>query len=771
MNEPANDQRVRLWHDSSLSPGERARALLAEMTLPEKLAQLGSAWPGSAEISGDVAPMQDVFADGSSRSDGASEHGIGHLTRVFGTGPVSAAAGVDRLLALQREIVERTRLGIPALVHEECLTGFTTLGATVYPTALAWAATFDPALVERMSRAIGADMRAVGVHQGLAPVLDVVRDYRWGRVEETLGEDPYLAGILGAAYVRGLQDSGVVATLKHFAGYSASRAARNHAPVSIGPRELRDVILPPFEMAVREGGAGSVMNAYVDLDGVPAAANTALLTGILRQEWGFEGVVVSDYWAIAFLETMHRVADGTGAAGALALRAGIDVELPQTLCYGDELLKMVQEGEVSEELVDRSVLRLLRQKAEQGLLDAGWTPRAEPVDLDSPGNRAIARDIAERSVVLLANDGALPLAASASTIAVVGPCADDPLALMGCYSFPNHVLPRYPGLGIGVAASSFAEALRNELPGATIAVHPGCPISEVDRSGFGAAVAAARESDVCIAVVGDRAGMFGHGTSGEGCDAEDLNLPGVQGELVQALLATATPVVLVVISGRPYALGRYTGSAAMIQAFMPGEEGGGAIAGVVSGRITPSGRLPVQIPRSPGSVTTYLQPPLGGNSAGISNLDPAPLFPFGHGISYTAFAYSEAALSDSAIPTDGTVEVSVRVRNTGDRAGAETVQLYLHHTRAQVTRPVRELAGFTRVALAPGDSARVSFTLHADRTGFTGIDMHRIVEPGTIEIFVGRSATDLPCTVSVELTGPRRIIGHDRILVTPVRID
>jgi beta-xylosidase len=237
------------------------------------------------------------------------------------------------------------------------------------------------------------------------------------------------------------------------------------------------------------------------------------------------------------------------------------------------------------------------------------------------------------------------------------------------------------------------------------------------------------------------------------------------------LLATGTPVVLVVISGRPYALGRYTESAAMIQAFMPGEEGGGAIAGVLSGRITPSGRLPVQIPRSPGSVTTYLQPPLGGNSAGISNLDPTPLFPFGHGISYTAFAYSEVALSDSAIPTDGAVEVSVMVRNTGDRDGVETVQLYLHHTRAQTTRPVRELAGFTRVALPPGDSARVLFTLHADRTGFTGIDLQRIVEPGTIEIFVGRSATDLPCTESIELTGPRRVIGHDRVLVTPVRID
>lgn len=755
------------WHDETLTPDERARALLAEMTLAEKLAQLGSVWPGNDEISGNVAPMQDVFAAGSDGFEHARKHGIGHLTRIFGTKPVTAAEGAQRVAALQRELIEQTRLGVPAIVHEECLTGFTTLGATVYPTALAWAATFDPALVERMSGAIGADMHAVGVHQGLSPVLDVVRDYRWGRVEETLGEDPYLVGVLGTAYVRGLQSSGVIATLKHFAGYSASRAARNHAPVSIGPRELRDVILPPFEMAVREGGARSVMNAYVDLDGVPAAANTELLTGILREEWGFEGVVVSDYWAIAFLQSMHRVAASPGSAGALALRAGIDVELPDALCYGPDLIESIGAGEVSEELVDRAALRLLRQKAELGLLDAGWTPRAEPVDLDSPGNRAIARDLAERSIVLLANDGVLPLAAP-PRIAVVGPCADDPLALMGCYSFPNHVLPRHPGLGIGVAAPTLAQALRDELPDATIRLQPGCPIREADRSGFADAVAAAQDSDVCIAVVGDRAGMFGHGTSGEGCDAEDLTLPGVQGELVAALLATGKPVVLVVISGRPYALGSYTGAAAMIQAFMPGEEGGGALAGVLSGRVAPSGRLPVQIPRSPGSATTYLQPPLGANSEGISNLDPTALFPFGHGLSYTTFEYSALALSDTEIATDAAVEISVTVRNTGERAGDEVVQLYLHRTHAETVRPLKELAGFTRLTLEPGAAKRMTFTLHADRTGYTGVDLRRIVEPGSVEIFVGRSATDLPCAATLRLTGPRREIGHDRVLTTPV---
>ncbi|MGW4397838.1 beta-xylosidase/alpha-l-arabinosidase [Amycolatopsis nivea] len=762
------------WHDRTLSPAERADALLAGMTLEEKVAQLGSAWPGNQEISGNVAPMQDVFARGEVPFEQVRADGIGHLTRPFGTAPVSAADGVARIAALQREIVSETRLGIPAIVHEECLTGFTTLGATVYPTALAWAATFDPGLVERMAAAIAEDMRAVGVHQGLSPVLDVVRDYRWGRTEETLGEDPYLVGMLGTAYVRGLEKAGIIATLKHFAGYSASRAARNHAPVSIGPRELRDVVLPPFEMAVRDGGARSVMNSYSDLDGVPAAASEALLTTILREEWGFDGVVVSDYWAVAFLASMHRVAVSAGAAGALALAAGIDVELPDTLCYSKELTELVRSGEVPEALVDRAANRLLRQKAELGLLDADWVPRAEPVDLDSPRNRALAREIAEKSVVLLANDGTLPLSAreSAGKIALVGPCADDPLVFLGCYSYPNHVLPRHPEFGLGVRVPSLADALRIELPAAEIALHQGCPILDEDRSGIAAAASAAEAADVCVAVVGDRAGMFGLGTSGEGCDAPDLSLPGVQDELLDALLATGTPVVVVVVSGRPYALGRHAGrAAALVQAFLPGEEGGGAVAGILSGRTAPSGKLPVQVPRVPGgSPGTYLAPPLGRDSAGISNLDPTPLFPFGHGLSYTTFAYSDLRLSSSEIPTDGELSISVTVRNTGERAAEEIVQLYLNDVHAQVTRPVRQLAGFARVPLEAGRAARVTFALHADRTSFTGLDLRRIVEPGTIEVLAGPSAGDLPCTGRFELTGPVREAGHDRVLVTPVSI-
>ena len=409
---PAHDPASTPWRDTSLSVSARVELLLAEMTLEEKVAQLGSRWVGNdmeAERHAEqgpttetfnVAPLQDVFAAGGSVSlEDASRHGLGHLTRVFGSYPVTVAEGTAELVRQHRVVLDGTRLGIPALVHEECLTGFTTFGATVYPAAIAWGATFDPDLVERMAAAIGRDLAAVGVHQGLSPVLDVARDYRWGRVEETIGEDPYLVAMLGSAYVRGLQSAGVIATLKHFAGYSASRAGRNHGPVSMGQRELLDVILPTFETAVATAGAGSVMNSYADVDGVPAGASSWLLTDVLRDEWGFDGTVVSDYWAVAFLATMHRVAVDTDAAGAKALAAGIDVELPDTICFSQGLVDRVNNGELAEELVDRAARRLLTQKVRLGLLDPDWTPESSvlnrDVDLDSADNRSLAREMAE----------------------------------------------------------------------------------------------------------------------------------------------------------------------------------------------------------------------------------------------------------------------------------------------------------------------------------------------------------------------------------------
>jgi beta-xylosidase len=767
------------WRDPARPAAQRVADLLSRMTLAEKVAQLGSSWQG-ASVEGDgVAPMQDQFSEQQPPLDELIKNGLGQLTRVFGTRPVPAAAGVRALAGLQARIVASSRFGIPAVAHEECLTGFAAWGATIFPTPLAWGASFDPALVREMAASFGATMRAGGVHQGLSPVLDVTRDYRWGRTEETIGEDPYLVGTVGAAYVQGLQSAGVQATLKHFAGYSASRAGRNMAPVSMGPREFADVILPPFEMALRIGGARSVMPTYIDIDGVPASADPGLLTRLLRDELGFDGLVVSDYFAVSFIQLQHRIAADQAGAAALALAAGLDVELPSTRCFGEPLLAAVTAGDVPPELIDRAAARVLRQKLELGLLDPGWsalpdgngTGPAENLDLDPPAQRDIARRLAEESVVLLANDRqALPLPPAAK-IAVIGPLADDPLAFFGCYTMPRHLGHQAwfdSGSGsAGVEVATVLAALRAER--ADVSYARGCDVATDDRSGFAEAVTTARSAELIVAVLGDEAGLWGHGTSGEGCDVTDLSLPGVQRELLQALADTGTPVVVVLVTGRPYALGDVAGRlAAAVQAFFPGEEGGRAIAGVLTGRVTPSGKLPVEIPRLPGAQpSTYLRSPNAAQHAG-SDVDPTPLFAFGHGLSYTTFGYENLELSADDVATDGEVEISCTVRNAGSVAGTEVVQLYLSDPVASVVRPVRWLAGFTRVALAPGESARVTFRLHADRTAFTGRDGTRVVEPGVIAVAVGGASDDLPLSDSFTLTGPVRAVGADRVLTTPV---
>lgn len=767
------------WNDPARPVAERVDALLQELSLEEKAGQLGSYWlrPDPEEATGGAAPMESAFADDRSTFEAAIAHGLGHITRAFGSAPISAADGVEHLRTLQRQVVETSRLGIPAIAHEECLTGFTTLGATCYPAAIAWGAAFDPELVRTMARHIGTDMKGVGVHLGLSPVLDVVRDYRWGRVEETVGEDPYLVGTLTTEYVRGLQEAGVIATLKHFAGYSTSRAGRNHAPVSIGPREFRDVVLVPFEMAVKLGEAGAVMNSYADVDGVPPVADPELLTALLRETWGFEGTVVSDYWAVSFLESMHHVAADPRDAGVQSLSAGMDVELPETGCFAD-LAAAVRDGELDESLLDRAVRRVLTQKVGLGLLDPGFDAGTAggAVDLDSPANRRLARRMAEESVVLLKNDGVLPLARDAArTVAVIGPSAGQPRSFLGCYSFTNHVLSRFGESGTGIEITSIVDALAEEFADAetTFRHARGVDFTDPDTSGIAEAVAAAEEADLAVVTVGDLAGLFGTGTSGEGCDVVDLSLPGRQADLVEAVLATGTPVVLVLVTGRPYSLGAFDDRcAAVVQAFMPGEEGGHAVAGVLSGRVNPSGRLPVGIPRHVGGQPgTYLTPALGGYSEGVSNLDPRPLYPFGHGLGYSSFSYDALELSATAIGTDGTVEVAVTVTNTSDRAGQEVVQLYLSDPVAQVVRPLKMLVGFAKIALEPGQSARVVFSVHADRTSFTGRVMRRIVEPGEFVLRAGPSSEDLPLEGRFTITGAvRDVEDTDRVLTTPVEV-
>lgn len=770
-----------LWTDPARDIDERVEALLAELTVAEKAAQLGSYWPRPEENSsdGDVAPMQSAFENGRRDLAGTAADGLGHLTRVFGSGPVDPATGAQQLREFQQFVVDHQRLGIPAIAHEECLTGFTTLGATCYPAAIAWGASFEPELVEAMARRIGNDMRAVGVHQGLSPVLDVVRDYRWGRVEETMGEDPYLIGSLGVGYVRGLQEAGIVATLKHFAAYAASRAGRNHAPVSIGPRELEDVILVPFEMAVRLGGVESVMNSYADLDGEPPAASYRMLTGILRERWGFAGTVVSDYWAVTFLESMHRVAASLDEAGVLSLSAGLDVELPETSAYFG-LADAVANGWLDEDVLDTAVRRVLRHKVALGLLDPGWSAAPEDaarVDLDSPANRELARTMAERSIVLVRNENdTLPLADEPRRIGLIGPSAQQARTYLGCYTFPNHVLSRFEEHGAGIELQTLVDALSAELPSATVRHAKGVDFTDTDLSGILEALEVVRDSDVVILTVGDLAGLFGRGTSGEGCDVVDLALPGAQATLVDEVLTAAqqrgVPVILLLITGRPYAVGEFVDrTAAIVQAFMPGEEGGSAIAGVLSGRVNPSGKLPVGLPALRGGQPgTYLGPPLAVTNDGVSNLDPQPAYGFGHGLSYTTFEVTDLELSAVSIAPDGVVRVSATVRNTGCLAGAEVVQLYLSDPVAQVTRPTHWLAGYAKVDLAPAAAARVTFEVHADRTSFTGRAGTRIVEPGEFGVEVGTASDALPLTAAFRIDGEVREVGEGRVLETPSSI-
>ncbi len=778
---PGTETTAEPWRDPSRPATERVADLLSRMTLAEKLAQLGSVWVGASGDGDGVAPMQHEFSAELPPFDDLIQDGMGQLTRVFGTRPVRPAAGLLALAALQQRIVTASRFGIPAIAHEECLTGFAAWSATIFPAPLSWGASFDPGLVRDMAAAIGTSMRACGVHQGLAPVLDVTRDPRWGRTEETIGEDPYLAGTIGTAYVLGLQAAGVDATLKHFAGYSASRGGRNMAPVSIGRREFADVILPPFEMAIRLGGARSVMPAYTDVDGVPATADRELIGRLLREELGFDGLVVSDYYAVSFLEQQHSVAASQSEAGAVALHAGIDVELPAVRCYGTPLRTAITAGLVDEAAVDRAAARVLTRKCQLGMLDPDWralpSPEdAAPPDLDPPAHRMLAGRLAEESVILLANPrGALPLRAGAR-VAVAGPLAHDPLAFFGCYSMPRHLGQTYPDAAASVPVTTLLSALRTELAAqgpesagelAAVSYARGCDIRSQDRSGFTAAVAAARSAEVVVAVIGDEAGLFGRGTSGEGCDVASLRLPGVQEDLLLALAGTGTPVIAVLVTGRPYALSTVAGRlAGIVQAFFPGEEGGKAIAGVLSGRIVPSGKLPVEMP-GPDAVqpSSYLRSRLAGPHSG-SSVDPSPLFAFGHGLSYTSFGYDDLAVHPDRVPTDGMAEIACTVRNTGSRAGAEVVQLYLSDPVASVARPLRWLAGFIRVALEPGEARRVRFRVHADQVAFSGPAGRRIIEPGEICVSIGGASDNLPLTGSFSLHGPERTVGADRVLHT-----
>jgi len=739
------------------------RELLEKMTLEEKVAQLES------------IPVGKLLTDGKFDIEKAREllkHGIGQITRIAGWSGLPPKEAAQIANEIQRFLVEETRLGIPAIVHEECLSGLMAKGATTFPQAINLASTFDPDLVKEMTTAIRKEMRAVGAHQGLSPVLDVLRDPRWGRTEETFGEDHYLVACMAVAYISGLQGDdlrqGVIATAKHFAAHGWPEGGRNCAPVHLGPREFREIFLFPFEAAVRVARVQSIMNAYHDLDGIPCAASRELLTDILRGEWGFDGIVVSDYAAVHMLFNVHHVAANEKDAACQALYAGIDIELPDIQCY-NRLVEAVREGLISEALVDEAVRRVLTVKDRLGLFDNPFVdPDLAPSLFDCPEHRQLARLVAQKSIVLLKNEGnLLPLRKDLSSIAVIGPNANDPRNMLGDYAYMAHMNLSEPPIPI----VTVLEGIKAKVsPNTKVLYAKGCEVFGGTTEGIPEAVEVAKQAEVVVLVVGDRSGLFGRGTVGEGCDRTDLSLPGHQEELVRAIVETGKPIVLVLINGRPVTLGDLIDKIpAIVEAWFPGEEGGNAVADVLFGDVNPGGKLPVTFPRAVGQI------PLHYNRAQISHRDymfmPAkPQFPFGHGLSYTQFEYSDLTISPEKISPAGTVAISVTVKNVGEREGDEVVQLYVRDVVASRVRPVKELKGFKRITLKPGEAKRVTFYLSADQLAFYDRAMRFVVEPGTIEVMVGSSSEDIRLRGSFEIVGDVREVPGERVLFTKVEV-
>jgi beta-glucosidase len=720
--------------------------LLEQMTLDEKIAQLVSYKPGLLVDENNRFSIE--------KADQLLPHGIGQISATSGTLEITPGQAAELNNAIQAYLKEHTRLGIPAIVHEECLSGFCAREATVFPQAIGQASTWDPGLIQQMTTHIRAQMRAVGAQHALAPVLDVVRDPRWGRCEETFGEDPYLAAEIGCAYIQGLQGDdlaeSIAATAKHFAAHALTEGGRNCAPVHLGMRELRDSVLYPFEKAVKRAGIRSVMNAYNEIDGVPCAASRELLTGILREEWGFDGPVVSDYFAVERLISHHHTAADKVEAAAQALEAGIEIELPNADCY-PELAQAVASGRISTATLDQAVLRVLNLKQALGLFENALVAVDRvAAAYHAPAGRELSRRVAQNSIVLLKNDGnLLPLKKDLKTLAVIGPNAASCRNMLGDY---NYAVTLSAALKIqipdtqealeafgGARITSVLEGIRSTVSAGTeIRFARGCGLFDDSTEGIDEAVAAAQGADVAILVVGDQAGMFIDGTSGENIDRVDATLTGAQEELVRRVLATGTPVVLVLVNGRPPVLGASGGAPAILEAWHPGEVGGQAVADVLFGDVNPAGRLPVTLLRAVG------QTPLVYNLKLVSFKDYLegplqPFLPFGHGLSYTRFTYSGLEIS----ARDGAVEVQFDLQNSGERAGDEVAQLYIHDVVASAVRPVKELKGFQRVHLAAGETRRVRFMLALDELAFHNAALQRVVEPGAFEVFVGSSSADL----------------------------
>jgi beta-glucosidase len=670
------------------------------------------------------------------------------------------------------------------------------LGGTMFPQMIGLASTWMPDLAERMTAEIRAQLRSTGAHEGLAPVLDVARDPRWGRVEETFGEDPLLVSQFGVAYVRGLKgtslkDGGVMATGKHFVGHSFSQGGMNCAPTRMGVHDLWDIFLMPFQAAI-DAGIDTMMNAYPELDGVVVAASRRILTDMLRGQLGFDGLVVSDYEAVQMINSYHNQAADMCEAAVLALTAGIDVELPTVNCYNSPLKAAIESGEVDLAMIDTAVRRHLQKKFELGLFENPFVDEGHVVEVfETPAQRSLAREIARKSMVLLKNDGLLPLSKDIRTLAVIGPNADDSRSLLGDYSYAavfelfstvnkpksstfDNVDPVYFEKN-SVRVPSVLSAMCVNQPGTRILYARGCDHSGDDTSGFDEAVKLARQADAVVLVLGDRSGLTPDCTMGETRDSADLLLAGVQEQLAEAVFATGKPTVVVLVTGRPYAINMLAEKAtAILAAGIPGEEGGAAISETLFGQNNPGGRLSMSYPRHVGQLPLfYNQKPSGGKSNwywDYTTVESSPLYAFGHGLSYTRFAYSQFKLSATQVKAGDVLDIHVTVANTGSMAGDEVVQLYICDEYGCIPRPVKELKGFTRIPLRPGESRRVTFHLPVDMLAFYDEDLQLMVERGTFKVMVGASSADIRCEGMFEVTGEKKSLVKERLFACPVEV-
>lgn len=711
----------------------RIERLIKQMTLEEKLGQLTLQWGGEA-------------ADTNPNIREKSREAVRAEIKNGSTGAFIGAHGAEYVNWMQRVAKEESRLGIPAIVGNDIIHGY----HTIFPIPLAEACSWNPAAIEKAARIAAIEARAAGTHWTFAPMVDIARDPRWGRIAEGAGEDPYLGAIIAAARVRGFQGNNlaaadsVLACAKHFAAYGAAEAGRDYNPVDMSEQTLRDIYLPPFKAAVH-AGVGSLMTAFNEINGVPATANNLLLDKILRREWGFTGFVVSDWTSITEM-TEHGYATSEAQAALLSIKAGVDMDM-SALSYRDYFVDLVKKGELSEEIIDCAVRRVLVQKERLGLFDDPFSdPAAEKRLLLCDEHRKAARDVARHSIVLLKNDkDVLPLRDDVRSIAVIGPLADnkaDPLGTWALTGKPQSVLPR-----IENAVVTVLEGMRQRAPeGVAINYAIGCGIHHADPTSLSAAIEAAKLSDIVILVVGEDREM-----SGEGHCRTNLQIPPAQQAMIEAVHAVGKPTVVVLMNGRPLAINWIAENVpAVVEAWHLGTETGHAVADVLFGDFNPSGRLVTTFPRNVGQVPLYYnhkntgRPPSSDVKFSSKYIDVhwTPLYPFGYGLSYTRFNYTNLSLNADKMPTDGRITIKADITNAGSREGVEVAQLYVRDLVGSLTRPIRELKGFQRVALKPGETKTIAFDLSADDLRFHNRRLDFVVEPGMFHVWVGPNSAE-----------------------------